>query len=143
MDATYKMRLERNDELDCYIAYPCGVIATPADVQLFIDEYVRWFEPLGRKVDVIIVLDMFTVMPAVAELWSIARKAMVERFTNFTVRVSAGGNLAFFLKKNPAANSAYDDYAEDITSAIALLVQKRASQPRSKPHPRPKSRKRA
>ena len=129
----FHMRLERNDTHDCYILYPCGHIETQADVQCFIDEYVRLFEPLGRKVDIVIVLDMFSVAPAAAESWSLARKAMVERFTNISVRVSSGGNLAFFLKKNAAANSKYVDYEEDIVSAIELLQQKRREQRASAP----------
>ncbi len=128
MDQRFHMRLERNDTHDCYILYPCGHIETHADIQSFIDEYVRLFEPLGRKVDIIIVLDMFSVATAAAEAWSLARKAMVERFTNISVRVSSGGNLAFFLKKNAATNSKYVDYEEDIVSAIEMLQQKRREQ---------------
>ena len=130
MSSPFHMRLERNDDFDCYILYPCGHIATAEDIQCFTAEYVRLFGPLGRRVDVVIVLDMFTVAPGALETWSLARRDMVERYTNISVRASSGGNLGFFLKKNEATNSAYNDYADDIPSAIERLQQKRRSQGR-------------
>jgi hypothetical protein len=130
MGSAFHMCLERSEENDCYILYPCGHIATDSDVQNFEAEYNRVFAPLARKVDIVIVLDMFSVDPSILETWSHARKRMVEQYTNISVRVSSGGNLAFFLKKNAAKNSAYHDYEDDIVSAIRLLQEKRAKQER-------------
>ena len=123
-ETTIGLELDRTH--DVYIAYPCCHLATEADCLSWFEAYLRVFEPLHRRVDIVFVLDMFSVEPAIAEVWGRYRAELHERFIRHTVRVSSQGLAAVVFESRSQRHVAQTKSA-DIESAIAAILKLRAS----------------
>lgn len=122
MGTDIKIRFEYDAGRDIYIAYPCCTLTSEADCLLWYHEYVRAFAHLGRRVDVIFVLDMFKVDARVRDFWGKYRNRVHENFTRHTVRVHTG-EFELVLGKFTTQR----DSAKDIPTAIEIIEKRRES----------------
>lgn len=118
--------LELDRQHDVYIAYPCCHIATEDDCRRWFEAYLRVFEPLKRRVDIVFVLDMFSVDPSIAEVWGGYRAELHERFIRHTVRVSSQG-LSAVVFESRSQRHVLQKKSADIDSAIATILSMRAA----------------
>ena len=110
---------------DVVIATPHWKIETEADVIAWYEEYAAYFTRLGRRVDFVVVLDDFSIEPAIGSLWGEYRAKIHKDFTRLSYRVHASKRVKLFVDTSGVRYSAGRDEAASIEDAIAAILEAR------------------
>ena len=110
---------------DVVLATPRWRIETEDDVREWYAQYEAYFEPLGRRVDVIFVLDHFELRPALGVLCGEYRARMQQRYTRNSIRVHPSLGVKLYVRTSGNRHGAMTDEAPDLESAYALLEELR------------------
>ena len=115
------IRFEYQAQNDIYVIYPCCALITEDDCRAWFETYDAFFRPLGRRVDCILVLDMFSVGPGVSQVWQQYRARIHASYTRHTVRAYMGADEVAFIAK--ATN--HQDCASSIGAAELMILRQR------------------
>jgi hypothetical protein len=115
------IRFEYDEEHDLYVIYPCCALNTDGDVRAWAEAYETFFRPLGRRVDCIFVLDMFSVSAAVGVSWQRYRAHIHENYTRHTVRVFMAADQVALI----AGSSTAQECCTSIDAAVAKIERDR------------------
>lgn len=123
--ATGSIRFEHDEAHDVYIVYPKWTVESDTDCEVWLQQYVDFFGPLGRKVDAIIVLDDFKLGKDIGGVWGKYRAEVHKRFTRHSVRVHADAKVATFVSTSGVIHRVATDEARDVETALRLIELKR------------------
>jgi hypothetical protein len=123
--ATGSIRFEHDEANDVYIVYPRWNIESDEDCKVWLQQYVDFFERLGRRVDAIFVLDDFKIGKEIGGLWGAYRAEVHKRFTRHTVRVHSDAKVLTSVSTSGVLHGVGTDEARDIETAILLIELKR------------------
>lgn len=110
---------------DVVIATPRWQLETEDDVRAWYAQYEAYFEPLGRRMDVVFVLDDFDIRPAIGVFWGEHRARMQQRYTRYSVRIHLRLGVKLYVGTSGKRHGAMTDEAADLESAFALLEEMR------------------
>lgn len=110
---------------DIHIARARWTIETEDDCKVWAQQFVDYFTPLGRRVDVIFECDEFRIGNGIGSVWGRYRADINKRFTRFTVRVHVDAKVATFTATSAALHNSVADEARDLSTAIQLIEEKR------------------
>ena len=82
------MRFEWVPERDIYIVYPTGIVRGEADCKAWRMAFDARFAGLGRRVDMVIVLEMFSVDPVIAHTWVHYRRHTMA-YARYCIRIES------------------------------------------------------
>ncbi len=123
--ATGSIRFEHDEAHDVYIIYPAWTVESEDDCKVWLQQYVDFFSRIGRRVDVILVLDDFKLGKNIGAVWGRYRAEVHKRFTRHSVRVHADAKVATFISTSGVIHGASTDEARDIETALKLIELKR------------------
>lgn len=123
MTSQITIHFEHDATHDVHIVYPCCHIESEADCIAWLERYSQYCTPLGHKVDMIIVLDMFSVDPAITPVWAEYRAEMLTRFSRYSVRVHSDSTVASAVVAGSAKHGVSADIAPDIPTALAHIMR--------------------
>ena len=111
------------------IVFPAWHIENEQDVHRWYEEYAAYFRSrFADKVDVIFVLDEFSVTPQIAGAWGVVRAKLLKEFTRFSVRVHAEQVTRTFAKTSGILQRASADEAASVPAAIKKILALRTAQ---------------
>jgi hypothetical protein len=110
---------------DIHIARAKWTIETEEDCKVWAQQFVEYFTPLDKRVDVIFDCDEFRIGKGIGSVWGRYRADINNRFTRFTVRVYVDARVATFTATSAALHNSVADEAPDIASAVQLIEEKR------------------
>lgn len=119
------IRFERDEKNDIVIAYPKWHIETEEDCKVWLAQYEAYFAPFGRRVDIIVVLDEFSIGNGIGSVWGSYRAEIHKRFTRHSVRVHANAKVRTYSATSGALHGVPSDEARDVPTAIALIHEHR------------------
>lgn len=114
---------------DVVIATPHWSIETETDCKLWLDQYQLGLAKLGkRKVDMVMVLDDFSITPSIAPVWGRYRATMVNDHVRFSVRVNATRRVMIASHTSSVLHqTAAAEEANSLAEAIEKIARQRAS----------------
>jgi hypothetical protein len=116
----------RHDEAnDIYVVQPKWLIETEDDCRAWLKQYETYFSKLGKKVDVVLVLDDFHIGAKIGPVWGKYRAEVSTRFMRYSVRVHADARVSTFNATSAALYSASFEEAPNVESAIAFIRRQR------------------
>jgi hypothetical protein len=123
--ATGSIRFEHDDANDVYIVYPRWTIESEDDCKAWLQQYVEFFEKLGRRVDAVFVLDDFKIGKDIGCLWGAYRAEVHKRFTRHTIRVHSNAKVLTSVSTSGVLHGVATDEARDLDTALRLIELKR------------------
>lgn len=123
---TVRVTFEYDELHDVYIAYPDCNLRTEGDCMAWFDAYADFYKTLNRRVDVIIVLDMFSLDPTISAVWVTYRARLHALYTRYTVRVASPGHSAVTVGLGQSMPRLVN-YAPDVPTALSLIQEMRAT----------------
>jgi hypothetical protein len=124
--ATGHIKFVYDAKHDVHIAYPDWSIETEADCKVWVQQYVDYCEPLRKPVDMIMVLDNFSIGPKIGSIWGRYRADFVKQYTRYSVRVHAAARVDVFIATSAALHNASADEAADVPTALRFIEVQRA-----------------
>jgi hypothetical protein len=119
------VRFHYDEANDIHFAYPKWHIETEEDCRVWFAQYVDYFSPLERKVDVILVLDDFRIGPKIGSLWGKYRSEWIGKYTRYSVRVHADARVSTFNATSAALYGGGFEEARDVATAITFIRERR------------------
>jgi hypothetical protein len=110
---------------DVHFAYPHWQIETEEDCRVWVAQYEAYFSKLGRKVDVILVVDKFRIGPKVGRVWGAYRARLLEQFTRYSVRVHQDPRVSTFSATSSVLHGASNLEAPSIAAALTMIAELR------------------
>lgn len=119
---------------DVVIAYVDWSLESEKDVQVWMEEYRRYFtQNFDHKVDVIFELSKFHVSPKIATYFGKYRAQMLSEYTNLTYRVHISSREQTFMYTSSAIHGAPANHFDSIEDALQALLRDRASATKKAP----------
>lgn len=131
----WSVRFEYDDKDDVVYAYPCGRISTTAEAERLYATCVAYYKPFGRKLDVIVQMDMWTVSADV-DIEQAARLALLEKYLRFMVVVTPDVLTEHEVKKKVEDDHYIYRMAQNAQAALAIIKELRVRQPGERSHTR-------
>lgn len=125
------VRVEVDAKHDVVLLYPCGVLEDEDDIAVWYSELEKQFGAIGRRVDVVVVLDMLSVDPSVAEIYTKGRMAIAAKYFRHSVRVNASATVSQIIQQTGGPGQYF---APDIASAIAVIEELRSTGRQGRSH---------
>jgi hypothetical protein len=91
-----RMEFHHDAKNDVIVATPHGKAETEADVLDWYEQWVKYLKPFQRRMDVVIVLDHFTLSPAIGSVWGEYRAKIHKQFTRYSYRVHADSRVRLY-----------------------------------------------
>jgi hypothetical protein len=120
-----RIDFQYDEEHDIVIATPHWKVETEADLVEWYDQYARYFRRFDRKMDVILVLDDFTIAPGIGALWGECRARVHKAFIRLSYRVHSDKRVRLFVNTSGVRFDVGRDEAGSVEEAIALIVAAR------------------
>jgi hypothetical protein len=114
-----------DEQNDIVVATPHWKIATEADVRAWYGQYVQYMTRFGRKMDFIVVLDDFEVLPAIGAKWGEYRARLLQNFTRFNFRVHSSRNVKLFVNTSGARYNVSHAEAASVEDAVQGILEAR------------------
>ena len=118
MQGKIEFRCRKHD--DIHIAHPKWTIETDADCKLWFQRYADYHEPLGQKVDTILLLDDLFIGKGIGSVWGRHRADMVNRFTPYSIHVHANAKVS----THSATSAVLFDSASMEAPTVAAAIQR-------------------
>jgi hypothetical protein len=125
--AVGSIRFDYDEINDVYVIYPRWTIESEEDCKAWLQQYDDYFSRLGRRVDVIIVLDDFRIDKNIGPVWGAYRAEVHKRFTRHSVRVHSNAKVKDSVSTSGLLHGVGTDEADDVPTAMRLIVLKRQS----------------
>ena len=119
MRGTIRFRHDPVD--DIHFAYPKWHIETEDDCRVWFRQFERYFSQFDRKVDTIIVLDEFTIGPAIGSIWGKYRAEWINRYARYSVRINGNARVSTFNATSAVLHGAVSREAANLEEAIAII----------------------
>jgi hypothetical protein len=119
------IRFQYDTVHDIHIAHARWTIETEDDCKLWAQQFVEYFTPLGKRVDVIFTCDEFRIGKGIGSVWGRYRADINRQFTRYSVRVHVDAKVATFTATSAALHNSVADEASDVPTAIELIQEKR------------------
>jgi hypothetical protein len=126
MAGTIDFRYDR--EHDIIIATPHWRIATEADVVSWFHQYTSYLSAFTRKMDFIVVLDDFEVVPTVGSKWGEYRAKLLQKYFRHNFRVHSKRNVKLFVNTSGVRYNISTEEAASVDDAIAAILEARRGQ---------------
>lgn len=123
--ATGSVKFVYNRQHDVHIAYPDWTLETEDDCKAWHKQYADYFTKLGKKVDMIVILDKFAIGASIGPVWGKYRADMHKRFTRYSVRVHPSARVGTFIATSATIHKAPSDEAPDLESAFEMIALQR------------------
>ena len=123
MTRSWGVRFEYDASNDVVYAYPCGSLKSQDDADAFNAEIVAYYKQFGRRMDAIVVMEMFTGSSYDSDAYETGIRAYIKRTIIVSHGISDASNIA-------RLESDYGDElwtAPDTASALELLRKLRAN----------------
>jgi hypothetical protein len=116
----------RYDEAhDLIVATPHWNIETKEDVLLWFRQYEAYMHAFDRKMDFVVVLDDFTIGPAIGPFWGEYRAKVHQTYTRFNYRVHSNNRVKLFVNTSGARYSVSTEEAATVEDAIEAILAAR------------------
>jgi hypothetical protein len=136
-----RIKFRYDAESDVVIANPDWRIETEADIATWALQYVTYLAPFRRKMDLVIDLEKFDVLPKLGAAWGAARAKIAHEYLRFHVRVHASHKVQLFVNTSGVQHSIATDEAPSVPAAIEIVKRARqAEKARAEPPVGPMSR---
>jgi hypothetical protein len=119
------IRFHYDDADDIYFAYPKWQVETEHDCRVWHSQFENYFSRLGKKVDVVIVLDDFHIGPKIGAIWGRYRADWITRFTRYSVRVRQESRASTFALTSAARYGGGFEEASTVEAAVAIIKARR------------------
>lgn len=123
------IRFQYDETNDLYIVHPRWHVETEDDCRAWFKQYEVYFSKLGKKVDVVLVLDDFRIGAKIGSIWGKYRAEVSTRFMRHSVRVHADARVSTFNATSAALYSASSEEAPNVETAIAFIRRRREDKP--------------
>lgn len=105
---------------DIHVVQPVGVVRTEDHCRQWLRAFEERFRRSPERVDVVLVLDMFSTAPELLATWKTYRDAAL-RYVRYCIRVDAGTD-AFAISKRPTVPGELTRGARTIPDAIDIIL---------------------
>jgi hypothetical protein len=116
---------EHDKSNDIHIARPNWNIETKEDCEIWFQQWNDYLSKIGKKVDMIVILDNFKVSTNVAEIWGPYRAKVNNDFFRFSYRVNPELVTGIFIKTSGVRYHAATKEAKTVESAIVAIKEER------------------
>jgi hypothetical protein len=115
-----------HDEVnDLVIATPHWKITSEADAIAWYGQYERYMKRFGRKMDFVVVLDDFEVLPSIGAKWGEYRAKVHHEFMRFSYRVHSSRDVKLFVNTSSVRYRLSNDEAASVEDAIQGILEAR------------------
>ena len=110
---------------DVVVATPRWHLETEADVLACYRRYESYLKIFTRKMDLIVVLDDFTISPTIGVVWGEYRARLYKHYTRFTYRVRSNGRVKLFVNASGVQHEVATEEATTVEDAIEEIAAAR------------------
>jgi hypothetical protein len=119
------MQFQYDWKQDVVIATPNWKIESREDCEVWFKQYMDFFMPFCRKVDVIFVLDNFVVASNIINIWAEYRINLLRNYVRLPYRVHSNRLLNLLLANSSRESNVISHDADSIEEAIAGITAAR------------------
>jgi len=114
-----------DEKNDIIVATPHWKIASEADAIAWYGQYARYMKRFGRKMDFVVVLDDFEVLPTIGAKWGEYRAKLHQEFMGFNYRVHSNRDVKLFVNTSSVRYRISHEEAASVEDAIAGILEAR------------------
>ena len=119
------MKFEHDKVNDIYVATPNWNIETKEDCEKWYKQWYDYLSKIGKKVDMVVILDNFKVASSVAAEWGEYRAKLNNDFFRLSYRVNPDLMTGVFIKTSGVRYHAATKEAKTVESAIIAIKEER------------------
>jgi hypothetical protein len=112
------MEFEYDRANDVIIGTPHGKVEADADVLEWYEQWVKYLQPFQRRMDVVIILDHFTISPTVGSKWGEYRAKIHKQFTRYSYRVHPDSRVRLYSHTSGVRYDVAREEAASVEDAI-------------------------
>lgn len=105
-------------ENDVIVAIPHWNIETREDVLAWYEQYETYMGTFNRKMDFVVILDDFTIGPAIGPFWGEYRAKIHQRFARHNYRVHSSNRVKLYVNTSGVRYNVATEEAATLEDAI-------------------------